>query len=1113
MVSYLLKILVLALFSFNIIYFYYFWNKAHLENFDGYLSYVIIISIIYAVYKYFQLELSDDWKARFSLMKIWLYFLLHLSILSFLFFQYSWVAIWNGITLIFKILFYSFLPLALVFIATWFWKKILKFLPHSKEETPIYRFILSLWLWFFSFIFLLDVLWILGFYNYFSVFFILAWFIAYAYKEIYSLIVWLKEYTIEIDIEEWSYLKLISTEFLFLVSTLILSVSLISIVRPFPIWWDDLWVYMNVPHLMAQAGTIMETGWMVTWQTFTWIGYMFGSPTQAFFLNNVWGFLSFILIVIIISDLLKVNIKDNEINNKLWFNKSKTFLNIPLLAWTIFIAMPMVIFEQAKDMKLDPGLFFVSIIVLYILFKTFRKSYSKTNFLGWLLNKFKKEKDSEDKINNLNYLLDNNDFLSDKKVTYKLIFVIWLLAWLAFAIKLTSLLLILWVIALLFYTEIWFAWFLWFLWIFIALFTKAGLWKYMNISYDKTDISLVNSISIISIIIALFFISIWFARHKENIKKLLALVFIFIIGVLVSLTPWLVKNIVQASPNISVWTLLWWKTESFNFDKTKILSEEKIKLIEENKRAALDNDGTVKNEDWWRYFGYEKWINNFVKLPWNLTMQKNQGGEFTDIWFLFLALLPVMFLFLPFRNKIYYFAIVWLLFLELLVFQVWIFDNFLSNITLPFGYLLLFIQYLVLLVLFIYWLKEEDKENTWKINLFKLNLIFSGLYTFLWSISAYWVVWYWIVMYFSFILMISICLYYLSSYKDDVSEKEFYVKLLGSLVFSLIIVIYFVNSVIPHSFNNLKNAWYKEFKTGKLTTVEAPFAYHAEYLKILFVLNIDNSKQEEFLDEYINDDIKKAVSWITKMDIYQIKSILLDLNKNNKLLSKSAKTSLFNIYKNISNPPEKYKNTLGIYRIGTFLAYHISENNKRLLWDGLIFQFNDYIYNKNPDITVDNFKKLWVWYLLADLNAATIDKDKRHNLTKRYEKLLKTFTSNKLELVDTDSICLKVALEDYKKSSKTEKDLKDYMMVAWVNYESYDVNWKQINRWVKLLQCYNRIRVLMADDKINQNNYPYLLSIYNYVKANLNQFQDQNNFYAFLQQYVPHGYKVLFKIK
>jgi len=40
-------------------------------------------------------------------------------------------------------------------------------------------------------------------------------------------------------------------------------------------------------------------------------------------------------------------------------------------------------------------------------------------------------------------------------------------------------------------------------------------------------------------------------------------------------------------------------------------------------------------------------INNYLKLPSNLTFQKNQSGEYTDISFLYLALLPVILLFIP----------------------------------------------------------------------------------------------------------------------------------------------------------------------------------------------------------------------------------------------------------------------------------------------------------------------------------------------------------------------------------------------------------------------------------------------------------------------------------
>jgi hypothetical protein len=74
-------------------------------------------------------------------------------------------------------------------------------------------------------------------------------------------------------------------------------------------------------------------------------------------------------------------------------------------------------------------------------------------------------------------------------------------------------------------------------------------------------------------------------------------------------------------------------------------------------------------------------------------------------------------------------------------------------------------------------------------------------------------------------------------------------------------------------------------------------------------------------------------------------------------------------------------------------------------------------------------------YLLVDLNAATIDKDERRNLTQRYKKLLSTFHSDKLQLVDTDSICLKVALEKYAEDGNEE----EYMSLAGVNYDSYDI--------------------------------------------------------------------------
>jgi hypothetical protein len=45
-----------------------------------------------------------------------------------------------------------------------------------------------------------------------------------------------------------------------------------------------------------------------------------------------------------------------------------------------------------------------------------------------------------------------------------------------------------------------------------------------------------------------------------------------------------------------------------------------------------------------------------------------------------------------------------------------------------------------------------------------------------------------------------------------------------------------------------------------LTTNTAPYLYHSEYLKILFNLNIDQNKKEDFFNEFIRLDVKKAIA-------------------------------------------------------------------------------------------------------------------------------------------------------------------------------------------------------------------------------------------------------------
>ena len=134
-------------------------------------------------------------------------------------------------------------------------------------------------------------------------------------------------------------------------------------------------------------------------------------------------------------------------------------------------------------------------------------------------------------------------------------------------------------------------------------------------------------------------------------KQILRDSLIFLIALVASVAPWIIKNSIEVTmsrnSSISIGTLLNGQPKSFTPDMLKILSADRKKEIDAKLAAnALDADGNTKNEDLGRYFGYEKGISNYLKIPLNLTLQSNQGGEFTDIGPIYLALLPGVFLLL-----------------------------------------------------------------------------------------------------------------------------------------------------------------------------------------------------------------------------------------------------------------------------------------------------------------------------------------------------------------------------------------------------------------------------------------------------------------------------------
>lgn len=1133
MLSYLFKLLFLVLFSFIVIFTYYYKFSFHIESFQWYTWYIIIMMLVYFFYKWYNYILNKK-ELIFTPIKLFFFFLIQLFLLSVLFFTLNWSS-WNfWFTLFFNIIGYLFFPILFVFSFISFWKYLLWKIKWFSEETDTFKFLSSIWVWFFVFITLLTIFGFFGLYNLYAVFGILISMIWLSYKEFVWVCVWVLKYEIKVPDHSFSdpkssifskiNLYLLSSEFLFIVVSFLISINFISIVRPLPIGWDDLWVYMNFPNLMSASGYILNLWSIYTWQVFTGIWYMLSSGTQAFFLNNVWWVLSLLLIVLTFKDLLK--------------SEKNTFINIPLLAWVIFLAMPMIVFQQAKDMKLDPALFFFSGIALYMTYYIFLKYlwYKNEKNIWWV--SITTSKDSENETLEVTYKKETKnwfisyftkythiweDIFSNK--TYLIyLFIIWILAWLAFSIKVISLLLISWIIWIIFYSKLWIAWFFSYLSIYIAIFTKWWLWSMMNVVYPKDDKDLINNVFIwwILLWISLFLYSIN-KYSLKSFKNFLVILWVFLVWVVSWILPWWVKNIYDTQ-KISVSSIISWKTDNFKIDYTKIYISEELKEIENKaKNTSITESWTTANEDFWRYFWYEKWVNNYLKLPYNLTMQVNQKWEFTDITYIFLALAPLI-LFLSYKSV--WFAI-WTFAYLLFTFSLFFipsvnnyFTNIFSNFNLPFWYIVIWIFFLIPFLYLIYSL-NKDKHSV----LFKMNLIFGVFYIFLWTISAFWVVWYWISMYYVLLFAFAIWIFYLSWYNKESEDKELFFKFFGSIVVLVIVSIYFFQSSFPHWFNNLKTSWYNNYKAWLQDNYTAIFDAHPDYFNVLVELNIKNEKETEIVKNIIsstkNEKLKSILEQnnITKLialnealkEIGRIENQdgNLDINKVKKEASKLRSK----IYKKVLYPEKDLKNDLWIYRIWTFLKYFIASNNSRLLEDSLIFSFDKYFYDESSiDIWVDRMKKIWVNYFLVDLNAATIDKDPSKNLTRRYENLLKTFTSKKLELVHSDSICLKIWLENYNKSEKTTDDLNTFKRFAWVNYESYTEDWKIVNRWEKQLDCYKEIiEYVNEEGKIDENNYSYLLPIYNYLKQN--EIKSQDELVQFFQNYVWHWWMVLFRIK
>lgn len=369
----------------------------HIESASDFWGYLAVIGILYACYKAYTVFIVPKKELKIGFFTILGGILLHLLIVCGFYSSLTEVLkspFLNGATpsslvLFFHILSLLIYPLFLAILARSVGFSLMNLLPLEwKNEDMCIRVPAEISIGFFVFSTLLLLLaWAFGF-----TLTILLVTLAITgvvgipgfvetYRDIRTREIVLPNHNINGSFIEAINLKLLSIEFAVFFLTFILSVSLINVLRPMPIGWDDLGVYMNFPKLMATSGEILKGAGFYVWQLVTGTGFLFSyTAAQAFYINQLGGILAVIAIISSLSYIF-------EEKNK------KSLLSLPVLLAAVFYVMPMTVFQQAKDMKLDPALMFFSVSAFTVLFSLWKSSDTKKRtfsiiFLAGILTGF-----------------------------------------------------------------------------------------------------------------------------------------------------------------------------------------------------------------------------------------------------------------------------------------------------------------------------------------------------------------------------------------------------------------------------------------------------------------------------------------------------------------------------------------------------------------------------------------------------------------------------------------------------------------------------------------------------------------------------------------------------
>lgn len=401
-----------------------------------------------------------------------------------------------------------------------------------------------------------------------------------------------------------------------LVSVLIFIATffLMSLIRPFPIGWDDMGVYMNIANQIGKTGALVSGNNAYNWSLFMSLGFVLFNNTQiALGLSWLGGFLSLLAL----------------------FSYSRNFLSVDksLLVSVIFYTIPSIMFLSMSDMKVDLGLLFASLTILSI-------------FTDWIQSK--------------------NPIVSNiSKNDVKIFILIGLLLGFAFGIKYTTFIFIFAIFGALYglflgYIGV----------ILIVAISLLGIFQmelYRFSSPDLFDSSTILIIKIISLILILVSIGYIYFKKIDKIALLHIFKLSIIIGIatFIGFSPWVIKNYSETKL-LSTSGLLYGHMNTPVFDPTVVESEylqlnqipssgtgDTISSTGTTLSKDLNFPASAQKEEITRYLGYEEGSLRYITLPYDLVINPNIKNFIVDFGYFLILIFPLALLGMLWKKNPY----------------------------------------------------------------------------------------------------------------------------------------------------------------------------------------------------------------------------------------------------------------------------------------------------------------------------------------------------------------------------------------------------------------------------------------------------------------------------